>query len=90
MFIKIMDESMVKSPFFFLRQSVADVIVVKDLTKKYGSLTAVNGVSFSVGHGEIFGLIQTFVTLPLFFLSGALFPVTHIPPWLKWVFYVTR
>jgi ABC-2 type transport system permease protein len=37
---------------------------------------------------ESFGLIQTFVNLPLFFLSGALFPVTNIPAWLKWVFYV--
>ncbi|MGA9141690.1 MAG: ATP-binding cassette domain-containing protein [Methanocella sp.] len=36
---------------------MADVIVVKDLMKKYGSLTAVNGVSFGVGHGEIFGLL---------------------------------
>jgi ABC-2 type transport system permease protein len=37
---------------------------------------------------ESFGLIQTFVNLPLFFLSGALFPVTNIPAWLQWVFYV--
>jgi ABC-2 type transport system permease protein len=37
---------------------------------------------------ESFGLIQTFVNLPLFFLSGALFPVNHIPAWLQWVFYV--
>ena len=36
---------------------------------------------------ESFGLIQTFVNLPLFFLSGALFPVTNIPGWLQWVFY---
>jgi ABC-type Fe3+/spermidine/putrescine transport system ATPase subunit len=36
---------------------------------------------------ESFGLIQTFVNLPLFFLSGALFPVAHIPSWLQWVFY---
>jgi ABC-2 type transport system permease protein len=37
---------------------------------------------------ESFGLIQTFVNLPLFFLSGALFPVTNIPGWIQWVFYV--
>ncbi len=37
---------------------------------------------------ESFGLIQTFVNLPLFFLSGALFPVAHLPGWLQWVFYV--
>jgi ABC-2 type transport system permease protein len=37
---------------------------------------------------ESFGLIQTFVNLPLFFLSGALFPVNHIPGWLQWAFYL--
>lgn len=33
------------------------VISVKNLTKKYGSLTAVNGISFEVYKGEIFGLL---------------------------------
>jgi ABC-2 type transport system permease protein len=30
---------------------------------------------------ESFGVIQTFVNLPLFFLSGALFPISSFPPW---------
>jgi ABC-2 type transport system permease protein len=34
---------------------------------------------------EGYGVIQTFVNLPLFFLSGALFPLSYVPPWLKWV-----
>ncbi len=34
---------------------------------------------------ESFGVIQTFVNLPLFFLSGALFPLSAFPPWLGWV-----
>jgi ABC-2 type transport system permease protein len=34
---------------------------------------------------ESFGVIQTFVNLPLFFLSGALFPLTNVPGWLRWV-----
>lgn len=34
---------------------------------------------------ESFGLIQTFVNLPLFFLSGALFPLGNFPQWLRWV-----
>jgi ABC-2 type transport system permease protein len=34
---------------------------------------------------ESFGVIQTFVNLPLFFLSGALFPLTFVPEWLRWV-----
>jgi ABC-2 type transport system permease protein len=34
---------------------------------------------------ESFGVIQTFVNLPLFFLSGSLFPLEHVPEWLRWV-----
>jgi ABC-2 type transport system permease protein len=32
---------------------------------------------------ESFGVIQTFVNLPLFFLSGALFPLDRVPGWLR-------
>ena len=38
-----------------------------------------------MGSLESFGVIQTFVNLPLFFLSGALFPLTYVPQWLRWV-----
>jgi ABC-2 type transport system ATP-binding protein len=34
-----------------------DIIEVKDLTKKYGDFTAVDGISFSVKEGEIFGIL---------------------------------
>lgn len=37
---------------------------------------------------ENFGAIMTFVNMPMFFLSGALFPVATLPDWLKWVFYI--
>lgn len=33
------------------------ILEVKDLTKKYGDMVAVNGISFSVEQGEIFGLV---------------------------------
>lgn len=33
------------------------IIIVKDLVKKYGDFTAVNGLSFEVKKGEIFGLL---------------------------------
>jgi ABC-2 type transport system ATP-binding protein len=33
------------------------IISVRDLVKKYGDFTAVNGLSFEVEHGEIFGLL---------------------------------
>ena len=38
-----------------------------------------------MGSLESFGVIQTFVNLPLFFLSGALFPLGFVPQWLRWV-----
>lgn len=34
-----------------------EIIVVKDLVKKYNGFTAVNGVSFSVKEGELFGIL---------------------------------
>ena len=33
------------------------IITVKNLVKKYGNFTAVNGISFEVNPGEIFGLL---------------------------------
>jgi len=35
----------------------APVITVRNLVKKYGDFTAVNGISFDVSEGEIFGLL---------------------------------
>src|ERR1051326_7532414 len=32
-------------------------IKVQEITKKFGDFTAVDGISFSVEHGEIFGLL---------------------------------
>jgi ABC-2 type transport system ATP-binding protein len=36
---------------------MAAIIEVKDLTKKYGTFVAVNGISFSVEQGETFGIL---------------------------------
>ena len=37
---------------------------------------------------EGFGLIMNFVTFPLFFLSGALFPISNLPEIVKFIFYI--
>lgn len=34
-----------------------DIIIVENLTKKYGTFSAVDGISFSVRQGEIFGIL---------------------------------
>ncbi len=39
------------------KNSNRDIIVVKNLTKRYGSFTAVKGISFSVKEGELFGFL---------------------------------
>jgi ABC-2 type transport system ATP-binding protein len=33
------------------------VVSVQNLTKRYGSITAVDNISFEVNHGEIFGFL---------------------------------
>lgn len=40
-----------------MRRIMADMVVVKDLKKRYGDKQAVDGVSFSVKKGEIFGIL---------------------------------
>ena len=35
-----------------------------------------------------FQLIMNFLIMPIFFLSGALFPITSLPSWLKSVVYI--
>jgi ABC-2 type transport system permease protein len=37
---------------------------------------------------EGFGLIMNFLIMPMFFLSGALFPINNLPNWLKMVTYI--
>lgn len=36
---------------------MANIITVSNLTKKYGDFTAVDGISFEVRHGELFGIL---------------------------------
>jgi len=38
-------------------QSDGHVIDIRDLTKRYGELVAVDGISFSVARGEVFGIL---------------------------------
>ena len=36
---------------------MSEIIVARDLVKRYGSFTAVDGISFSVRAGECFGFL---------------------------------
>ncbi len=48
---------MVLCPDSLCYNASMDIIRIENLTKKYGGLTAVDGISFSVKEGEIFGLL---------------------------------
>jgi len=37
---------------------------------------------------EGFNLVMSFVIMPIFLLSGALFPVTNLPDWLNFIVYI--
>lgn len=41
----------------YLSVTMKNIITVKELTKRYGSLTTVDGVSFTVKEGEVFGIL---------------------------------
>src|SRR6187401_780797 len=45
------------SPGAAVRDDRPPIIVVRDLRKRYGDLVAVDGVSFEVGEGEVFGIL---------------------------------
>jgi ABC-2 type transport system ATP-binding protein len=45
------------TPGAALRAEAIPIITVRDLRKRYGSLTAVDGVSFDVAEGEVFGIL---------------------------------
>ncbi|MEM2373261.1 MAG: ABC transporter ATP-binding protein, partial [Thermoproteota archaeon] len=40
-----------------MKEANGAVVVVKNLVKRFGTLTAVDGISFEINEGEIFGLI---------------------------------
>jgi ABC-2 type transport system ATP-binding protein len=40
-----------------VKEKSTNIIIVKDLVKQFGNFTAVDGVSFNVKHGEIFGIL---------------------------------
>ena len=37
---------------------------------------------------EGFGVIQNFVSMPMFLLSGAMFPISNVPGWLSWIIHL--
>jgi ABC-2 type transport system permease protein len=76
--------------FFGIRFSLSSIF----LTLVIVSLLLISITSLGMAIGSLmdspegFGLISSFVIFPLFFLSGALFPVNNLPQWLKSVVLV--
>ncbi|MFP3908265.1 MAG: ABC transporter permease [Archaeoglobaceae archaeon] len=48
------------------------------------------GVIFATFMRDVHGfpLVINFFIFPLFFLSGAIFPITEFPQWVKWIAYI--
>ena len=38
-------------------RTMADIVTVENVTKHYGAVRAVDGISFAISQGEIFGLL---------------------------------
>ncbi|HCJ67615.1 MAG TPA: hypothetical protein DHV62_09965, partial [Elusimicrobia bacterium] len=46
-------------------------------------------IAVSIPSFEAFGIVANFVVMPMFFLSGAVFPVSsNLPGWLKYLVYL--
>lgn len=71
-------------PFFGMHYTVASVLSIVGLILLLSvSMTSVGLIIGSFMESpEGFGLLTSFLIFPLFFLSGALFPVSNLPQWL--------
>jgi ABC-2 type transport system permease protein len=75
---------LILAPFFGVKAGLAFALVYLLLFILVVSLVSIGLVIGSMMESpEGFGLLSSFVTFPLFFLSGALFPVTNLPTWLS-------
>ena len=70
---------------FTLFSAIATAVIILLLMVSVLSIGLILGSMMTSPEG--FGLISSFVIFPLFFLSGALFPVSNLPGWL-YVFVV--
>jgi ABC-2 type transport system permease protein len=64
------------------------VIVVFVVLIAAGATSLGLAIGAQMSSFEGFGLIQSFVVMPLFFLSGALYPIDSLPLWLKGITYL--
>jgi len=64
------------------------VIVVFVVLIAAGATSLGLAIGAQMSSFEGFGLLQSFVVMPLFFLSGALYPIDSLPLWLKGITYL--
>ncbi|MEM4217120.1 MAG: ABC transporter permease, partial [Candidatus Methanomethylicaceae archaeon] len=70
--------------FFNIKYTLYSLIVVILFLLFLSAATTSLGLAIGaqMSSFEGFGLIQSFVIMPLFFLSGALYPLENLPAWL--------
>jgi ABC-2 type transport system permease protein len=64
------------------------IIVLFTLLVAAGTTSLGLAIGSQMSSFEGFGLVQSFVVMPLFFLSGALYPLDNLPMWLQTIVYV--
>lgn len=76
-------------PLFGINYTVYSlgVVVLFVLLLAMGTTSLGLAIGSQMTSFEGFGLVQSFVILPLFFLSGALYPIDNLPGWLSWITY---
>jgi len=63
--------------------TIAAMFIIAISITSLGILIASRMTSF-----EGFGTINNFLVMPLFFLSGAMYPINNVPAWLKPLIYI--
>ena len=64
------------------------IVVLFTLLVAAGTTSLGLAIGSQMSSFQGFGLVQSFVVWPLFFLSGALYPLDNLPMWLQTIVYV--
>jgi ABC-2 type transport system permease protein len=75
------------APFIGVHLDVATVVEIVGLMLLLACVATAFGIMISARQRtmEGFQMIMNFLLLPMFFLSGAFFPLRGVPPWLAWL-----
>ncbi|MHB1604970.1 MAG: ABC transporter permease [Leptospirales bacterium] len=78
---------MVLAPFFGIHLSVGTTLISIGIMMMIGVSQTAMGIALSVrmSSSQGFMVLLNFIILPLYFLSGAMFPINGLPSWLNFL-----